>query len=66
MVNSQLGFQVSYNGRSDYAVQGSTNVIDWSVLFVTNSPAMPFRWMDANAAGLSMQFWRIEAGPLRP
>jgi len=65
-VNGQLEFQLSANAGSDYAVQGSTNLIDWSVLFVTNSPAMSFRWMDTNAAALPMQSHRIEAGPLLP
>jgi hypothetical protein len=26
----------------DYAVQTSTNLLDWNPVFTTNSPAMPF------------------------
>jgi hypothetical protein len=64
--NGQLEFQVSGAAGPDYAVQSSTNLIDWNILFITNSPAMPFQWMDTNAAELPAQFYRIKAGPPLP
>jgi hypothetical protein len=66
MSNGQLGFQVSGQPGPDYAVQVSSNLFDWSTLFITNSPAMPFSWMDTNPATLPAQFYRIKVGPPLP
>jgi hypothetical protein len=66
LINGQLGFQVSGVAGPDYAVQGSTNLADWNTLFITNSPAMPFSWMDTNTAALPAQFYRIKVGPPLP
>lgn len=64
--NGQFTLQVSGESGPDYAVLGSTNLLDWTTLFTTNSPPMPFEWMDTNAAMLLMQFYRIEVGPPLP
>ena len=64
--NGQLGFQVSGEAGPDYEVQTSSNLVGWSVLFITNSPAMPFQWMDTNAAALPAQFYRVKVGPPLP
>jgi hypothetical protein len=51
----------------DYAVQGSSNLINWSTLFITNSPpATFFQWTDTNAAALPAQFFRVKIGPPLP
>jgi hypothetical protein len=64
--NGQLTFQVNGQTGPDYAVDISTNLVDWSTLFITNSPRMPFSWTDTNAAMLPMQFYRIKVGPPLP
>jgi hypothetical protein len=64
--NGQLGFQINGQAGPDYAVQVSTNLINWSTLFITNSPAMPFQWTDTNAATLPARFYRIQVGPPLP
>ena len=64
--NGQMGFQVSGQVGPDYAVQVSSNLLDWSTLFITNSPPMPFTWTDTNAATLPAQFYRIKVGPPLP
>ena len=64
--NGLIGFQISGENGPDYAVQGSTNLNDWNTLFITNSPTMPFVWMDSNSATLPMQFYRIKVGPPLP
>jgi hypothetical protein len=64
--NGQFVLQVSGQAGPDYAVLGSTNLTDWNTLFTTNSPAMPFEWVDTNAAALPNQFYRIEVGPPLP
>jgi hypothetical protein len=64
--NGQFGFQVSGQAGPDYAVQVSSNLVDWSTLFITNSPPMPFQWTDTNAATLPARFYRIKVGPPLP
>jgi len=51
----------------DYAVLGSSNLINWSTLFITNSPpTASFEWTDTNALILPAQFYRIKTGPPLP
>jgi hypothetical protein len=35
-------------------------------VLITNSPAMPFQWIDTNSATAPVQFYRIEVGPPLP
>ena len=59
VTNSQLG--------PDYAVLGSCNLLNWSTLFITNSPPTnSFQWTDTNALTLPAQFYRIKIGPPLP
>ncbi|MCX6905947.1 MAG: hypothetical protein NTW03_21205 [Verrucomicrobia bacterium] len=58
----QLIWQVTGATGPDYQVQASTNLVNWSAVFTTNSPAMPFAWTN-NILGLPMNFFRIKAGP---
>jgi hypothetical protein len=61
--NGQFVLQVTNNMVGpDYAVEASTNLFDWNTLWTTNSPAMPFRWVDANAGAPPVRFYRIQAG----
>ena len=62
----QMGFQVSGQTGPDYAIQVSSNLLGWSTLSITNSPAMPFSWTDTNAATLPVKFYRIKVGPPLP
>ena len=64
--NGQFAFEVNGQTGPDYAVQSSTNLINWNTVFITNSPAMPFRWMDTNNASLFSCFYRIQTGPPLP
>jgi fibronectin type 3 domain-containing protein len=50
----------------DYAVQASSNLVNWNTLFITNSPPMSFQWTDTNALTLPVQFYRIKVGPPLP
>jgi hypothetical protein len=58
VTNSQVG--------PDYSVQESSNLFNWNTLFITNSPAIPFSWVDTNPATLPAQFYRIKVGPPLP
>jgi hypothetical protein len=63
---SQLAFQVEGDVGPDYAVLGSTNLVDWTVRFVTNAASMPFQWVDTAAAVLPAQYYRVQVGPPLP
>jgi hypothetical protein len=62
----QFTLQISGDTGPDYAVLGSTNLVDWSLMFMTNSPLLPFQWTDTNSTTLPMQFYRIQIGPPLP
>jgi Flp pilus assembly protein TadG len=59
-------FTLSVGGQAgpDYAVETSTNLFNWTISFVTNSPAMPFIW--SGSASNPVQFYRIKTGPPLP
>ena len=62
----QLSLAVGGQLGPDYAVQASTNLVNWDTLFRTNSPAMPFQWSDPDSATFTMRFYRIIVGPPLP
>ena len=47
----------------DYEVLASTNLVNWSPLFTTNSPALPFNWSDPATGSFNQRFFRILLGP---
>ena len=61
-------FSLAVNGQTgpDYAVQASTNLVDWQTVFTTNSPAMPFDWADPDTGTFPVRFYRIVVGPPLP
>lgn len=61
----QFSFRVSGQSGPDYAVEASTNLTQWSAVFVTNSPALPFLWSDTNS-GMPRRFYRVKLGPPLP
>lgn len=61
----QFSFNVSGQSGPDYAIETSTNLTDWSNVFITNSPALPFVWTDTNSAA-PQRFYRIKLGPPLP
>jgi hypothetical protein len=63
LTNSQLRLALSGDFGPDYTVQATTNLVDWTNLFTTNSPTLPFNWTDTNAAGLLKRFYRVLLGP---
>ena len=59
------GFQSSIQGDfgPDYSVWGSTNLVSWELMLATNSPSMPFRFVDSTATNLPQRFYRVQMGP---
>lgn len=66
LTGGQIGFSIGGQTGPDYAVQASSNLLNWSTLFITNSPAMPFIWAETNTAANLMQFYRVKTGPPLP
>jgi hypothetical protein len=60
---NQLRLVVNGDFGPDYTVQASTNLMTWGSVYTTNSPALPFNWTDAGAAGFGLRFYRIMVGP---
>jgi Glycosyl hydrolase family 98/Glycosyl hydrolase family 98 C-terminal domain/Carbohydrate binding module (family 6) len=58
----QLTLQVNGDSGPDYQIQASTNLVNWSAVFTTNAPAMPFIWTNSGIS-LPMNFFRIVVGP---
>jgi len=61
----QFNFSVSGQSGPDYAIETSTNLTQWSNVFITNSPALPFNWTDATTNS-PQRFYRIKLGPPLP
>ena len=64
--NDQLTLQISGQQGPDYGIETSTNLVDWRNLLVTNSPLMPWTWIDTNQVNLPERFFRIKVGPPLP
>jgi len=60
----QFTLTVTADVGPDYAIQTSTNLVDWQTLFITNSPPSPFSYTDTNP--VPVLFYRIKAGPPLP
>jgi hypothetical protein len=61
----QFDFNVSGQSGPDYAIEVSTNLTQWSNVFITNSPTLPFIWTDTNSAA-PQRFYRVKLGPPLP
>ena len=58
----QMVLQVIGASGPDYQIQTSTNLINWSAIFTTNSPVLPFAWTNS-ISGLPINFFRVLVGP---
>jgi len=61
--NGKTSFTIAGSAGFTYTVQGSTNLLTWTNLLVTNPPALPFSWTDATATNLSRRFYRVLFAP---
>jgi hypothetical protein len=63
----QFSFNVNGQSGPDYEIQISTNLMQqWSSVFITSSPAVPFVWTDNGASNSPQRFYRIKLGPPLP
>ena len=59
-------FQVQGDFGPDYFIQRSTNLSNpsnWSMIWASNSPSVPFVWTASNASDASALFYRVLVGP---
>jgi hypothetical protein len=61
----QFSFNVSGESGPDYAIEISTNLTQWSNVFITNSPSLPFTWTDISTNS-PQRFYRVKLGPPLP
>ena len=61
--NGAFGFQVGGDFGPDYSVEASSNLVDWSTVFTTNSPQVPFIWSDGISNQQATRFFRVVLGP---
>ena len=64
-MTSKGAFSLTVSGDvgPDYTLLGSTNLINWQPLFLTNSPVMPFTWTDSLPNLFPARFYRVILGP---
>ena len=61
--NGQFGFWINGDMGPDYIVQESTDLISWSSISVSYSPALPYFWVDTNSIAYPSLFYRVLLGP---
>ncbi len=61
--NGVLQLLISGDAGPDYTVQASTNLSTWTDLFITNSPTLPFNWVETNSDNFLKRFYRVILGP---
>jgi hypothetical protein len=47
----------------DYLVEASSNLLNWTTVFATNSPTTPFSWIDSETNQLPQRYYRVRLGP---
>jgi hypothetical protein len=61
--NGQFGLWINGDTGPDYTIQVSTNLQDWSSLITSNSPSLPFFWIDPDSGAWPTRFYRALLGP---
>jgi uncharacterized repeat protein (TIGR03806 family) len=61
--NGQFKLLISGDVGPDYNVFASTNLENWTLLLATNSPLVPFEFVDPSATNFQQRFYRVLLGP---
>jgi hypothetical protein len=64
--NGSVALSITGQAGPDYALQASTNLIDWEIITTTNSPPVPFVLSDSGSPDYPSRFYRILVGPPLP
>ena len=62
LASGQVRLVINGTQGPDYTLLTSTNLVDWQVLFTTNSPVMPLTLTDTNLDAAT-RFYRVQLGP---
>lgn len=62
---NQGKFQMLISGDTgpDYKILASTNLADWMLLQTTNTPALPYLFIDGSASNYMQRYYRVLLGP---
>ena len=63
ITNGRFGFWIAGDAGPDYTIQASTDLVSWSSVATSMSPAVPFFWADTNSTPFSSRFYRALLGP---
>ncbi len=63
MTNGKFQMQLDGPAGWNYNVQTSSNLVNWSVLLMTNPATLPFSWTDAGATNFNWRFYRVQLSP---
>ncbi len=59
----QFQFGANVTTGTNYTVEASTNMTNWSAVFSTNAPGNSFTWADDTVASNQKRFFRLSTGP---
>jgi hypothetical protein len=62
MTNGHFGFLINGDTGPDYTILTSTNLVSWLPM-VTNTPVLPYFWIDTNSISSPLRFYRTLLGP---
>jgi hypothetical protein len=62
-LNGQFTLEISGDFGPDYFIEASTNLVNWSTVFATNAPGLPWHWSDPDYGQNASRFYRVRLGP---
>ena len=63
ITNGRFGFWIAGDAGPDYTIQASTDLVSWSSVATSMSPAVPLYWADTNSTPFPSRFYRALLGP---
>ena len=63
LTNGNFGFWINGDSGPDYTILASSNLTSWAPLFTSNSPVLPYFWVETNSAAGPIRFYRTILGP---
>jgi hypothetical protein len=63
VTNGNFGFSINGDSGPDYTILASTNLTSWAPIATSNSPVLPYYWVDTNSATCPIRFYRTVLGP---
>ena len=63
VTNGNFGFRINGDRGPDYTILASTNLTSWAPIFTSNSPVLPYYWVDTNSVAYPIRYYRTVLGP---